>query len=174
MSRLPGQGDPIRRASQSEASMHTTPAATGASTPPASRPNTQIAPPWTAKRFFEVLGALGRLRVISICGPSVFETLCHAGPFAIEEGSMNMVTDAFHWHVALARFGHLRSHDATHGRSGRNVLFFELRERADATPFLRIYVYRAAGAPFDPEIAETFARAHAELSEGVLIARGDA
>lgn len=126
--------------------------------------------PWTARRFFSLLGDLGRLRVISICGPSVFETLCEAGAFEIEDGSMNMVTDAFHWHVAVARFRHLQSCDSLHARSGRNVLFFELRERAEATPFLRIYLYRAPGADFPAKAHEAFQRAHAELAQGVAIA----
>lgn len=127
--------------------------------------------PWTAARFFELLPKLGRLRVISICGPSVFESLCEAGPFTIEHGSLNMITNDFHWHVAVARLRHLQSHDSLHARSGRNVLFFELREQADASPFLRIYVYRAPGTEFDPAVAGTFAAAHAELAQGVELAR---
>lgn len=126
--------------------------------------------PWTAARFFDLLPKLGRLRVISICGPSVFESLCEAGPHSIEHGSLDMITNDFHWHVALARFRHLKSHDSLHARSGRNVLFFELREQADATPFLRIYVYRAPGAEFDPAVAATFAAAHADLARGVALA----
>lgn len=129
--------------------------------------------PWTAARFFDLLQQLGRLRVISVSGPSVFESLCIAGPYEIADGFLNMVTDAFHWHVAIARLRHLQSHDSTHGRSGRNVLFFELRESEDATPFLRIYVYRAPGAEFAPEIAQTFQRAHAELALGVVLAPGE-
>lgn len=129
--------------------------------------------PWTAARFFDLLQQLGRLRVISVCGPSVFESICVAGPYEIADGFLNMVTDAFHWHVAIARVRHLQSHDSTHGRSGRNVLFFELRESADATPFLRIYVYRAPGVEFAPEIEQTFQRAHAELALGVLLATGE-
>lgn len=125
---------------------------------------------WTAARFFDLLARLGRLRVISICGPSVFESLCHAGPYSIEDGSLDMITSDFHWHVALERFRHLQSHDAVHGRSGRNVFFFELRERREATPFLRIYVYRGPGADFDPAIESVFRAAHAELADGVALA----
>lgn len=128
---------------------------------------TPALPRWSAARFFDLLPRLGRLRVISICGPSVFESLCDAGPYSIEDGSLNMITSAFHWHVALERFRHLQSHDAVHGRSGRNVLFFDLRERRDAAPFLRIYVYRAPGSAFDPRIEAAFRQAHAELAEGV-------
>lgn len=129
----------------------------------------EAAYPWTARRFFSLLGDLGRLRVISICGPSVFESLCEAGAFEIEDGSMNMVTDAFHWHVAIARLRHLQSHDALYARSGRNVLFFELREWVEASPFLRIYVYRAPGAEFPARVLDVFRRAHAELANGVAI-----
>jgi hypothetical protein len=124
---------------------------------------------WTASRFFTLLARLGRLRVISICGPSVFESLCRAGSFSIEDGSLNMISDEFHWHVDLARFRHLRSHDTVHGRSGRNVLFFELRERAESVPFLRIYVYRAQGVEFDAQVAAAFAGAHAELAAGAAL-----
>lgn len=122
---------------------------------------------WNAARFFDLLAILGRLRVISICGASVFEALCHAGPFEIEDGSLNMVTSEFHWHVALDDFRHLQSHDAVHARSNRSVLFFELREHRAAAPFLRIYLYRAPGAAFDPGIEAAFRAAHVELAQGV-------
>lgn len=136
----------------------------------ASTKKSSAAEPWTAARFFALLGELGRLRVISICGPSVFESICEAGPFSIEDGYLNMVTDAFHWHVEVSRFRHMRSHDAVHGRSGRNVLYYDLRERAESTPFLRIYLYRAHGVDFDPQVAAAFGRAHVELEAGVALA----
>ena len=139
---------------------------------PASRSSVPDSAAWTAARFFELLPKLGRLRVVSICGPSVFESLCEAGPFSIERGSLDMITSDFHWHVALARFRHLQSRDSLHARSGRNVLFFELREEADAAPFLRIYVHRPPKADFDPAAAAAFAAAHAELANGVALARG--
>lgn len=129
---------------------------------------------WDAARFFDLLQQLGKLRVISVCGPSVFESICVAGPYDIADGFLNMITDAFHWHLAIARLRHLQSHDTTHGRSGRNVLFFELREQQDAAPFLRIYVYRPPGAEFAPEVEVSFARAHAELNRGVSLASGEA
>lgn len=131
------------------------------------------ASPWTAARFFDLLQQLGKLRVISVCGPSVFESICVAGPYEIADGFLNMVTEAFHWHVATSRLRHLQSHDSTHGRSGRNVLFFELRESRDTPPFLRIYVYRAPGAEFAPEVAQAFQRAHVELAGGVDLAPGE-
>lgn len=129
---------------------------------------------WDAARFFDLLQQLGKLRVISVCGPSVFESICVAGPYDIDGGFLNMITDAFHWHVAIGRLRHLQSNDTTHGRSGRNVLFFELREQEDAAPFLRIYVYRPPGAEFAPEVAAAFERAHAELKQGVSLASGEA
>ncbi len=129
---------------------------------------------WDAARFFDLLQQLGKLRVISVCGPSVFESICVAGPYDIAGGFLNMVTDAFHWHVAVGRLRHLQSHDTTHGRSGRNVLFFELREQAGDAPFLRIYVYRAPGAEFEPAIANAFARAHEELKQGAALVSGEA
>ena len=129
---------------------------------------------WDAARFFDLLQQLGKLRVISVCGPSVFESICVAGPYDIAGGFLNMITDAFHWHVAIGRLRHLQSHDTTHGRSGRNVLFFALREQEGADPFLRIYVYRPPGAEFPPEVAAAFARAHAELNQGVSLASGEA
>lgn len=127
---------------------------------------------WTATRFFDLLQQLGKLRVISVCGPSVFESICVAGPYEVADGFLNMITDAFHWHVATARLRHVQSHDTTHGRSGRNVLFFELREDEDTPPFLRIYVYRAPGAEFAPEVVRAFQNAHAELREGLRLASG--
>lgn len=138
--------------------------------PSAATPSASPALRWTAARFFDLLQQLGRLRVISICGPSVFESLCQAGSYEIIDGSLNMVTGEFHWHVALERFRHLKSHEGLHARSGRKVLFFELRERADQTPFLRIYVYRAPGVEFEPRIEATFRSAHAELELGVEVA----
>ncbi|HKK52494.1 MAG TPA: hypothetical protein VKA74_12945 [Myxococcota bacterium] len=133
-----------------------------------------VAPPsmqsgWTATRLFDLLNDLGRLRVISVCGPSVFEAICQAGPYEIVGGSLNMITDAYHWHFALKRLGHLRSFDTTHARSGRRVLFFELREREDDAPFLRIYAYRGTNEDFDPAVLERFAEAHRELAAGVAL-----
>jgi len=125
--------------------------------------------PWTHRRFFDLLGTLGPLRVISISGPSVFEALCTFGPYGFAEGHMNAITPAYHWHLALAGFGHLVSCDEEHARSGRRVLFFELRGADDERPFLRIYLHRPKGEPFDPEIEKRFAEAHAELASGVAL-----
>jgi len=129
----------------------------------------QPSAPWTASRFLDLLPELGKLRIISVCGPSVFEALCEAGPYDKRGGSLNMITDSFHWHLAPHRIAHLQSQDAIHTRSGRRVIFFELRESAEESPFLRIYVYRDPETEFDPDVAERFAAAHKELADGVVL-----
>jgi hypothetical protein len=125
---------------------------------------------WTHARFFDLLGDLGPLRVISIAGASTFEAIVRFGPHGFAHGHMNAITPAYHWHVALARFRHVRSCDELHERSGRRVLFFELREEAAAEPFLRIYLYREKGVDFEPGPEAAFAAAHAELAAGVSLA----
>lgn len=127
--------------------------------------------PWTAARFFTLLGSLGPLRVISQCGPSTFEALCEVGSFSIEAGFVNAITPAYHWHLASKRFRHLQSHDQTHARSRRRVLFFTLHETLGADPFLRIYVQREPGVEFEPEREAIFAEAHLELAGGVDMSR---
>ena len=127
------------------------------------------AAPWTARRFFELLATLGRLRVISQSGPSTFEALCEVGPFEIAQGFLNAITPAYHWHLAVHRFRHLRSHDEVHARSGRRVLYFTLHEAPDAPPFLRIYLHREKGAEFEPEREARFGAAHAALRDGVAV-----
>lgn len=124
---------------------------------------------WTARRFFALLGSLGRLRVISQSGPSTFEALCTVGPFEIARGFVNAITPDYHWHLALERFRQLRSHDEVHARSGRRVLFFTLAEGAAEAPFLRIYLHREKGAEFDAAREARFREAHAALCEGVAI-----
>lgn len=124
---------------------------------------------WTAARLFSELRALGRLRVISTSGPSVFEAICRVGAFEIASGHLNIISDAYHWHLGLARFGHLQSHDRVHTRSGRRVLFFELREQAEATPFLRIYLYRPPQSEFEPDALARFGKLHESLAAGVPI-----
>lgn len=121
---------------------------------------------WTATRFFDLLPKLGRLRVISVCGPSVFEAICEAGAYEVQGGSINMVTPDFHWHFAPAQLGFLQSHDTRHARSGRRVLFFTLHEKKGDAPFLRIYVYRPPNEAFDPAVIDVFQAAHADLEAG--------
>ena len=127
---------------------------------------------WTHADFFRLLEAMGRLRVISGSGPSTFEALCGFGPWSLEHGFMNAITPEYHWHLALARFRHVRSVDSVHARSGRRVLFFELREQAADEPFLRIYLHREKHAEFGEERERGFAAAHATLEAGVTLASG--
>lgn len=136
---------------------------------PAETPDRIPAAAWTARRFFAALRDLAPLRVISRCGPSTFEAICDFGPHGFAEGHMNAITPAYHWHLRVDGFRWLRSHDQVHARSGRRVLFFELRERADAPPFLFLYVHRERGAEFDANREAAFAALHADLSEGVAL-----
>lgn len=124
---------------------------------------------WTARRFFTSLSTLGRLRIISQSGPSTFEAICTVGPFGVASGYLNAITPAYHWHLRLDGFGHLVSRDEVHERSGRRVLFFELRGAEAADPFLRIYLYRDAGEEFAPERERSFDELHRELGAGVVI-----
>jgi putative heme iron utilization protein len=123
----------------------------------------------TARSFFEALRLLGPLRVISQCGPSTFESICTMRSFSLADGYFNAIDPAFHWHLKLDGFGHLRSRDEIHARSGRRVLFFELRREAGAEPFLTIYLYRRPGAEFLPEQESLFAQLHAELADGATL-----
>ena len=129
-------------------------------------------PAWNATRFFDLLQDLGPLRVISVCGPSVFEAICEAGDYEVQGGSINMITPVYHWHFAYGRFAYLRSHDTIHKRSGRQVFFFELREEGEESPFLRIYLYRPPGEQFSAVAVDHFQRAHAELGDGVSLSPG--
>ena len=103
---------------------------------------------WTARRFFETLVSLGPLRVIAVTGPSVFESFCEVTSFKIMNGYLNVFDDHYHWHLRLDGFGHLASREEVHERSGRKVLYFELRADAQSEPFLRIYLYRGSGEDF--------------------------
>jgi hypothetical protein len=130
-------------------------------------PPAATAPAWTRRRFFEALTRLGRLRVISISGASTFEAICDLPGFQFAEAHMNAIHDAYHWHLDLRRFGHVRSRNEVHVRSGRRVLYFELRADTRSAPFLRIYLYRALNEEFGAEREQRFAALHAELGEGV-------
>ncbi|MCG8590644.1 MAG: hypothetical protein MJE66_15240 [Proteobacteria bacterium] len=123
----------------------------------------------TARDFFRALAGLGRLRVISPCGPSTFEALCEFGPHGYADGFMNAMTDAYHWHVDLARFRHVRSCEKIHARSGRRVLFFELREDANQKPFLFVYLHRGPREEFGVEREEAFAALHRTCEAGVSL-----
>ena len=123
--------------------------------------------------FFELLKELGPLRIISRSGPSTFEAICTVSRFGVASGFMNAITPEYHWHLQLKGFGHVRSHDEIHDRSGRRVLYFELRENAEANPFLFIYLYRDKGAEFDPAHEKRFLEAHEAMSQGLSLAQAD-
>ena len=127
--------------------------------------------PWTHPRFFALLRELGRLRVIHRSGPSTFESLCTMGPHGFADGHMNAINDLFHWHVKLDAFGYLRSQDTTHARSGRRVLFFEMREREDSAPFAFVYLHRDKGEQYEFDREQRFLAAHHELKEGRALER---
>lgn len=128
-----------------------------------------IVTPWTHADFFRLLGGLGPLRIISRSGPSTFEALCRFGPHGFAGGHMNAITEAYHWHLKTSGFGFVRSHDTVHQRSGRRVLFFELREDAESPPFLFIYLYRPPKEDFEAEAEKRFLEAHASLGEGAAL-----
>ena len=130
-------------------------------------------PPWTHPRFFTLLASLGPLRVIHQSGASTFEALCRFGAHGFAHGYMNAITDAYHWHLKLDAFGHVRSRDRTHARSGRRVLFLELSEQEGTKPFCSIYLHREKGAEFDAELEKRFLEAHAELADGRALASED-
>jgi len=145
-----------------------TPASSASAAKQAASPNAD-ATTWTAGRFFAALRELNPLRVISGCGPSTFEAICRVGDFDLSRGYLNAITPDYHWHLQLAGFRSLRSRDELHKRSGRRVLYFELREATDARPFLLIYLYREKGAEFDERRATRFADLHRELCDGVVV-----
>lgn len=123
----------------------------------------------THRDFFALVRALGRLRVIHQSGPSTFEALCELGPHGFADGWMNAICPDYHWHLKLDGFGHVRSRDQAHARSGRRVLFFELRESAASKPFAFIYLHREKGEQLEPEREQAFLRAHEQLAEGAAL-----
>jgi hypothetical protein len=127
--------------------------------------------PWSVERLFGELRELSPLRVISICGPSVFETICEVGAFAVAQGYLNAITPSYHWHLEIAGCARARTRDQVHERSGRQVLFLELFAPASEQPFLSIYLHREKGAAFDTVRLERFQALHAALAGGVDLAR---
>lgn len=125
--------------------------------------------PWTVKRLFEELRELSPLRVISICGPSVFEALCEVGAFGVAQGHLNAITPSYHWHLRVDGCARLRSRDELHARSARRVLFVELFEPDVERPFLSIYLHREKGAEFEPARLERFAALHALAADGLAL-----
>ena len=75
--------------------------------------------------------------------------------------------------MGLDGFRRLVSRDEVYGRSGRRVLFFELRESEEAEPFLRIFLYRKAGEEFGEERERLFGELHDELAVGVAVVAGE-
>jgi putative heme iron utilization protein len=128
---------------------------------------------WTIRRFFEELRAVSPLRVISISGPSVFETICAVDGFGIADGHLNAITSTYHWHLRVDACRRLRSGDQIHERSGRRVLFFELYGEGDR-PFISIYLHREKGTEFEPDRLARFERLHRELADGVALESGAA
>ncbi len=123
-----------------------------------------------ARELFEAFRRLGPLRVISVNGPSVFEAILDLGAFGVADGWLNAITSDYHWHVDLGRVRHLTTRDTVHERSGRRVLFFELREGAGAEPFLRVYLHRGKGEEFGAEREEGFGALHQRFAEGAELA----
>jgi hypothetical protein len=119
-----------------------------------------------ARELFHLLADLGALRVISQSGPSTFEAICEVKTFGIAGGMLNAITPQYHWHIDLAGMRHVRTRDEVHARSGRQVLFFELRTSSDAAPFLFIYLHREKKMPFEEDRMRLFAQLHAELAPG--------
>ena len=122
------------------------------------------------REFFEVLRSVSPLRVIQITGPSVFETICDVDSFSLREEWLNAITPLYHWHLNVDRFKHLTTKDEIHERSGRRVLFFELRESSgDERPFLLIYLHRGKDEEFDAVREQTFQQLHDRCSGGATV-----
>jgi hypothetical protein len=130
------------------------------------------APPLAARGFFDALSALAPLRIISVCGPSVFEAICDFAGFGVADGWLNAITPEYHWHLDLGSFHHLRSRDEVHQRSGRRVLFFELRETAASEPFLLVYLHRGKGEELSNRRESGFRALHERFAEGRSLAAG--
>lgn len=120
----------------------------------------------TARQLFEELTELGPLRVISVNGPSVFEAICELSSFGVADGWLNAITSEYHWHVRLEGVRHLRTRDEIYARSGRRVLYFELREGAGEEPFLLVYLHRDKGEEFDQWREQRFAAVHERYADG--------
>jgi putative heme iron utilization protein len=125
-----------------------------------------MAPGVTARELFEEFSELGALRVISVNGPSVFEAICELGSFGVADGWLHAITPDYHWHVRLAGVRHLTTRDQIHRRSGRRVLYFELREDRGAEPFLRVYLHRDKGEELTADREARFAALHALFVNG--------
>jgi hypothetical protein len=91
--------------------------------------------------------------------------------FTLAQGFVNVISEDYHWHLLIEGFGHLRSRDEIHQRSGRRVVFFELRRVEEGEPFLLIYLYRGPGQEFGEEPLRLFTEMHRDLAAGAHLER---
>ena len=122
--------------------------------------------PWTAPDVFGLLRRLSPLRVISECGPSVFEAIVDFDRHGFAHGHMNAMTPTYHWHLALDGLGWIRTRDEIHERSGRRVLYLEFARSSKTPRFLSVYVHRDKGEDFDDARLGVFEAAHDDLRDG--------
>ncbi len=120
----------------------------------------------THSEFFATLRELSPLRIVSQCGPSVFEAIVPFDPYGIADGHLTAITECYHWHIDLTRFRHAVSYDTIHARSGRQVLYVALHESPAVDPFLVVYLYRGRDEEFDDRRRERFGALHARLAGG--------
>ena len=133
----------------------------------------RIATAWTAERVLSSLEDLGPLRIITVTGPNVFETICELGGYGVANGYFNAITPQYHWHLRLDGLRHVHTKDEVHARSGRRVLFLEFREQARAEPFLMVYLHRGKGEEFGDEREAAFGRLHEVFGEGAPVEPAD-
>ncbi len=140
-------------------------------TPPGAATPLEAEP--TLEALFDRLIGLGPFRIIHQVGPSTFEAIARIVPMTVVGPFLNVICDDYHWHLKLDGIGHAQSFDQTHARSGRRVLFLALADRAPGEGgevFTRLYVHRAKGAEFDPDVLEGFLALHGRLKGGVTLA----
>lgn len=128
-----------------------------------------LASVWTLPRVFDQLRELSPLRVITVVGPSVFETICEVSSFGVAQGYLNAMTPQYHWHIELDRCRWLVLRDEVHARSNRRVLLLELAEGPESKPFVSIYLHREKGQDFDPTRLACFEAMAREVGPGVAL-----
>ena len=130
----------------------------------------------TASALFAALVGLGPFRIIHQSGASTFEAIAPIAEADVMGPFLNIICDAYHWHLRLDGCGHAQTFDQTHARSGRRVLFIALADEAPdqgGEVFARLYVHRAKGAEFDASVLAGFMALHADLAEGRALAPTD-
>lgn len=140
---------------------------------PHTDPIDSSAAPRSAEDLFGRLEGLGPFRIIHQAGPSTFEAIAPIVPSSVVGPFLNLISDAYHWHLQLSGVGHAQTFDQTHARSGRRVLFVALADRAPedgGQVFTRLYVHRAKGAEFEPHVLDGFLRLHRALAGGRALA----